>query len=171
MEYFTVGPVACYPEVLKEMGHQMFSHASERYRNLHKETTEKLKQILETKQHVFLVPSSGTGLMEASVRNCVENKMLVCVNGTFGERYAAVGESNGKQVERLEVPYGEPVTPDLLEKKLSSSPDVEAVAIVHNETSTGVLNPLPELASIVKKHDKLLFVDAVSSMGGGRDQG
>jgi len=171
MEYFTVGPVACYPEVLKEMGHQMFSHASERYRGLHKETTEKLKQILETKQHVFLVPSSGTGLMEASVRNCVENKMLVCVNGTFGERYAAVGESNGKQVERLEVPYGEPVTPDLLEKKFSSSPDVEAVAIVHNETSTGVLNPLPELASIVKKHDKLLFVDAVSSMGGGRDQG
>lgn len=104
--------------------------------------------------------------MEASVRNCVENKMLGCVNGTFGERYAAVGESNGKHVERLEVPYGEPVTLDLLERKLSLSPDVEAVVIIYNGASTGVLNPLPELASNVKKHDKLLFVAGVSTMGG-----
>ncbi len=156
----------CYPEVLQKMKHQMFSHASVEYKKLHEETTGKLRRFLETENQVFLIPSSGSGFMEASVRNCVQKKMLVCINGTFGERYAEVGESNGKTVEKLEVEYGKPIIPELLHEKLSSCPDVEAVAIIHNETSTGLLNPLPKLAEVVNEHGKLLLVDAVSSMGG-----
>ncbi len=92
--------------------------------------------------------------------------MLCCVNGSFGKRFAEVAFSNGKIVETIEPPLGEPVTPDSLDEKLSKCSDVEAVAITHNETSVGLINPLQELAEVVKKHGKLLFVDAVSSMGG-----
>jgi aspartate aminotransferase-like enzyme len=166
MKLFTVGPVACYPEVLEEMGRQMLSHRSEEYRRLHRETVEMLQRFLETVNPVFLFPSSGTGVMEASVRNCVEKKMLCCVNGAFGERYVSVGESNGRMVERLQTKLGEPVLPDLLDEELRKHPDVEAVSITYNETSVGLLNPLRDLAGVVKSHEKLLFVDAVSAMGG-----
>ncbi|UCH70002.1 MAG: alanine--glyoxylate aminotransferase family protein [Candidatus Bathyarchaeota archaeon] len=166
MKLFTVGPVACYPEVLDEMKRQMFSHRSEEYKKLHRETVEMLQSFLETKNQVFLFSSTGTGFMEASVRNCVEKKMLCCVNGSFGKRFVEVAVSNGKIVETIEPPLGEPVTPALLDEKLSKCPDVEAVAITHNETSVGLINPLQELAEVVTKHGKLLFVDAVSSMGG-----
>ncbi|MDI6884158.1 MAG: alanine--glyoxylate aminotransferase family protein [Hadesarchaea archaeon] len=166
MKLFTVGPVACRPEVLEEMRRQMFSHRSEEYQQIHKETVERLQRFLETKNHVFLFPSSGSGVMEGTVRNCVEQKFLCCISGEFGKRYAEVGESNGKEVERLETELGHPITPELLDEKLSSAPDVEAVAITYNETSVGLLNPLQKLAKVVKKHGKLLFVDAVSAMGG-----
>jgi len=145
---------------------QMVSHRSEEYKTLHIETVEMLQRFLETKNEVFLFSSTGSGFMEASVRNCVTKKMLCCVCGSFGKRYAEVAIANGKQVETLEVPLGEPILPDLLDKKLSETPDVEAVSITHNETSTGLINPLEQLAEVVKKHGKMLFVDAVSSMGG-----
>lgn len=144
----------------------MFSHRSEEYKKLHKETVELLQKLMETESQVFLFSSTGTGFMEASVRNCVDEKMLCCVNGSFGKRFVEVAISNGKTVETIEPPLGNPITPDLLDDKLSKYPDVEAVAITHNETSIGLINPLKRLAEVVKKHGKLLFVDAVSSMGG-----
>jgi aspartate aminotransferase-like enzyme len=166
LRLFTVGPVACYPQVLEEMARQMFSHRSEEYKQLHTETVELLKKFLETENQVFLFSSTGSGFMEASVRNCVDKKMLCCVCGSFGKRFTEVAVSNGKQVETIEPPLGEPVTPDVLDKKLTESPDVEAVSVTHNETSVGLINPLEKLAKVVKEHGKLLFVDAVSSMGG-----
>lgn len=166
LKLFTVGPVACYPEVLEEMKRQMVSHRSEEYKQLHAETVELLQKFLETKNEVFLFSSTGSGFMEASVRNCVNKKMLCCICGSFGKRFAEVAASNGKQVETIEPPLGEPITPDLLDQKLSKIPDIEAVAIIHNETSVGLINPIEKLAEVVKEHGKLLFVDAVSSMGG-----
>ena len=166
MKLFTVGPVACYPQVLEEMGHQMFSHRSMEYKTLHRETIELIQKFIETKNQVFLFSSTGTGFMEGSVRNCVNKKILCCINGSFGKRFSDVAISNGKIVEKLETTLGEPITPDLLDDKLSRCPDVEAVSITHNETSIGLINPLEHLANVVKKHGKLLFVDAVSSMGG-----
>jgi aspartate aminotransferase-like enzyme len=148
------------------MGQQMVSHRSEEYKKLHVETVELLQRFLGTENEVFLFSSTGSGFMEASVRNCVNKKMLCCICGSFGKRFADVGVSNGKQVETIEMPLGEPVTADLLDQKLSEIPDVEAVSITHNETSVGLINPLEKLAEVVKKHDKLLLVDAVSSMGG-----
>jgi len=166
MKLFSVGPVACYPEVLEEMKRQMFSHRSEEYKGLHRETVELLQKFLETENQVFLFSSTGTGFMEGSVRNCVEKKILCCINGSFGKRFSDVAISNGKMIETIEPPLGESITPDLLDDKLSKCPDVEAVAITHNETSIGLINSLQNLAHVVKKHGKLLFVDAVSSMGG-----
>ncbi len=166
LKLFTVGPVACYPEVLEAMGHQMYSHRSKEYFDLHYETVKLLQEFLSTKSQVFLFSSTGSGFMEASVRNCVRKKMLCCINGSFGERFAEVGEANGRIVEKLAPLLGEPILPADLDDALTKNPDVEAVALTHNETSVGLINPLKELVGIVKKHDKIVFVDAVSSMGG-----
>jgi aspartate aminotransferase-like enzyme len=166
LKLFTVGPVACYPEVLEAMGHQMYSHRSKEYFALHYETVRLLQDFISTKNEVFLFSSTGSGFMEASVRNCVRKKMLCCINGSFGERFAEVAVSNGRAIEKLEPPLGQPILPADLDGMLAKHPDVETVAITHNETSLGLINPLRELVATVKKHGKLVFVDAVSSMGG-----
>jgi len=166
---FTAGPVACFPEVLEIMKVQMFSHRAEEYKIIHRDTIKRLKSFLEAeKGTVLLFPSSGSGIMEASIRNTVSpgGKVLVTIIGAFGERYADVVRENGRKAIELSFELGKAVDPDVLDKALRENPDVEAVAITYNETSTGVINPLPELAKIVKDHDKLLFVDAVSAMGG-----
>jgi len=167
MKLFTAGPVACFPEVLEVMSSQMFSHRSIEYQEIHMETVELLKWFLETNQTVLLFPSSGSGVMEASVRNAVSpgGKVLVTIIGAFGDRYAKVVDSNGRKAIRLEFKWGEPVDIEVLKEALEEYKDIEAVTVTHNETSTGVLNPLKDIAKVVKKYDKLLFVDAVSSMG------
>ncbi|MCW4050673.1 MAG: alanine--glyoxylate aminotransferase family protein [Candidatus Bathyarchaeota archaeon] len=166
MKLFTVGPVACFPEVLEAMGMQMMSHRSKDYLKIHFETVEQLQGFIETKNPVFLFSSTGTGFMEASVLNCVKEKMIVCVNGSFGKRFAEVARANGREVKVIETKLGEPVQPEIIEKALEEMPDAEAVAITHNETSVGLINDLPKLTEVCSKHDKMVFVDAVSSMGG-----
>ena len=166
---FTAGPVACFPEVLKIMNVQMFSHRSKECKTIHMDTVKRLKQFLDAeKGEVLLFPNSGTGIMELSIRNCIPRgeKVLVTVVGAFGDRYKQVVESNGRKAVPLEYEPGKAVHPENLDAALHKNPDVTAVTITHNETSTGVLNPLPELAKVVKEHGKLLFVDAVSAMGG-----
>lgn len=166
MKLFTVGPVACYPEVLETMGMQMMSHRSKEYQNIHYETVEQLQQFLETENSVYLFSSTGTGFMEASVLNCVKKKMLVCVNGSFGQRFAEVGKTNGREVVEVVTGLGDPVQPEMIETALKAEPDIEAVAITHNETSTGLINDLPSLTEVCHDYGKVIFVDAVSSMGG-----
>lgn len=108
MKLFTAGPVACFPEVLEVMSSQMFSHRSIEYQELHMETIKLLQWFLETRQTVLLFPSSGSGVMEASVRNAVPEggKILVTIIGAFGDRYAKVVESNGRNAIRLEFKWG-----------------------------------------------------------------
>jgi len=166
VKLFTVGPVACYPMVLKAMGEQMYSHRSKEYIDLHYDTVKHLQNILETKNSIYLFSSTGTGFMEASVRNCVKKKVLVCVNGSFGKRFVDVAKANDKDVILIEPPLGSPIASEMISEKLETDPEIEAVAITHNETSAGLINPLEELSKTVKDYGKLLFVDAVSSMGG-----
>jgi len=166
VKLFTVGPVACYPRVLKAMGEQMYSHRSKEYIDLHYNTVKHLQNILETKNSIYLFSSTGTGFMEASVRNCVKKKVLVCVNGSFGKRFVDVAKANDKDVILIEPPLGVPIASEMISEKLETDPEIEAVAITHNETSAGLINPLEELSKTVKDYGKLLFVDAVSSMGG-----
>jgi len=166
---FTAGPVACFPEVLAIMSVQMFSHRSAEAKAVHVDTLERLKKFLEAdKGEIILFPSSGTGFMESAVRNTVPRggKVLVTTVGAFGDRFAEVVESNGREAVILRKDPGYAVKPEELDDALRKNPDVHAVTITYNETSTGVLNPLPELAKVVHEHDKLLFVDAVSAMGG-----
>lgn len=168
LKLFTAGPVACFPEVLEAMKIQMLSHRSAEYRELHRDTVNRLADFLEArKSTVLLIPASGTGFMEASIRNAISprGKVLVTIIGEFGHRYKEAVERNGRIPVVLEKPLGKPVLPEELDDALKKNPDVEAVTITYNETSTGVLNPLRELAKVAKEHDKLVFVDAVSAMG------
>lgn len=168
LKLFTAGPVACFPEVLEAMRIQMLSHRSKEYQELHRDTTIRLAKFLEAeKSTVLLIPSSGTGFMEASIRNAIspQGKVLVTVIGEFGNRYKETVERNGRTPVVLEKPLGKPVLPEELDDALKKNPDVEAVTVTYNETSTGVLNPLRELARVAKERGKLVFVDAVSAMG------
>ncbi|MEM1878661.1 MAG: alanine--glyoxylate aminotransferase family protein [Desulfurococcaceae archaeon] len=168
LKLFTAGPVACFPEVLEIMKVQMLSHRSAEYRSLHRDTVERLAEFLEARRStVLLIPASGTGFMEASIRNAVspKGKVLVTIIGEFGNRYKEAVERNGRLPIVLEKPLGKPVLPEELDDALKKNPDVEAVTITYNETSTGVLNPLRELAKVANERDKLVFVDAVSAMG------
>jgi aspartate aminotransferase-like enzyme len=96
LKLFTVGPVACYPVVLKAMGKQMYSHRSAEYKKLHYDTVGRLQAYIETQNPIYLFSATGTGFMEAAVRNCVKDSLIVCVNGDFGKRFAEVAKLNGR---------------------------------------------------------------------------
>jgi aspartate aminotransferase-like enzyme len=124
-----------------------------------------LRRVFRTSQPVLLVASSATGLAEAAIRCAVEHRVLVVVGGFFGEWFAAIAEACGREVVRLVVPTGRTLEPDQL-ARLLDGPPVDAVALVHSETSTGALAPLAEIARVVRtRSDALLLVDAVTSIG------
>jgi aspartate aminotransferase-like enzyme len=148
------------------MSMQMVSHRSKEYRDLHFETTEMLQDFIETENRLFLFSATGTSFMEAAVLNCVREKMIVCVNGSFGERFAQVAFQNGRNAITVVTDLGKPVQPEMIEVAIEDEPDVEAVAITHNETSVGLINDLPALTEVCEEYGLLVFVDAVSSMGG-----
>jgi aspartate aminotransferase-like enzyme len=124
-----------------------------------------LRALFGTSQTVFLSASAASGLMEAAVRSGVRHRMLAVVGGYFGEMFARIGEGCGKEVIRAVVPPGHTLEPDLLARFLEG-PEVDAVTLVHSESSTGALAPLPELARVVRsRSDTLLLVDGVTSIG------
>jgi len=162
---FIPGPTEVREEVLDAQTQWMIGHRSKEFSGLYGGIIEKLKKFLGTDMHTCVYTSSGTGLMEAAIRNGVDKRVLCCVNGAFSERWAKIAEACGKEVDKLEFGWGNAVKPEALERKLEEK-EYEAVTIVQNETSTGVRAKLEELAPIVKKHNALLLVDTVSSLGG-----
>lgn len=164
---FVPGPVDVAPEVLAAQAKPMLPHRSKDFEAIFQRTEEKAKKLFFTQYRVFQGTSSGSGMQEAGIRNFVQDTVLTCVNGAFSQRWYEVAVSNNKQTDSLEVDWGEAITPELLAKALKQK-HYEAVAIVHNETSTGVENPLKELAAVAHEvsPDTLIMVDAVSSLGG-----
>jgi predicted phosphoserine aminotransferase len=131
----------------------------------------KLSQVFFTEQTVLITASSGTGLWEAAVRNCVNKKVLTCVNGAFAERFSDVAELNGKAIEVLDVPWGQPVLPEQIVDRLATG-EFDAVTVVHNETSTGATSPIREIAQAIRAlpngQDIMILVDSVSGLAGAR---
>jgi len=124
-----------------------------------------LRPFFRTDRHVLMVTCTATAFMEVAARSGVRNRVLSLVGGAYGERFASICESVGNQVVRLNVPLGKTVEADMVDDALRRSP-VDAVTLVHSETSTGALAPLQELAEVVREHDDvLLLVDAVTSLG------
>ncbi|MDD3461843.1 MAG: alanine--glyoxylate aminotransferase family protein [Mesotoga sp.] len=164
---FIPGPIDVDPEVLEAQTKPMIPHRSAEFDDFFRGTEAKLKKVFLTETRVFQPPASGTGMQEAGIRNLVQKDVLSCVNGAFSQRWYQVAIDNGKQADRLDVTWGDIHTPEMLEDALKKKA-YEAVTIVHNETSTGVENPLKELAAVVHKvsPDTLILVDAVSSLGG-----
>lgn len=163
---FTPGPTEVRPEILQAMATPQIYHRSPEFRDLYAEIQPKLQKLLYTEQTVLLFTSSSTGAMEAAVQNCVKKKCLNLVNGAFSDRWHEITATCGIPCEALNVPWNVAIKPEMVEKKLASG-EFDAVTLVYNETSTGLMNPLPQIAEAVRKFpDVLLLVDAVSAMGG-----
>ena len=164
---FIPGPVDVHPQILAAQAQPMLPHRSREFEALFRRTWEKARQLFYTQARVFISTSSGTGLQEAAVRNFVRKDVLCCVNGAFSKRWHEVALTNGKQADALEVPWGQPITPEQVADALRQK-HYEAITIVHNETSTGVQSPIQEIAAAVHEvsPETLICVDAVSSLGG-----
>jgi len=164
---FTVGPVYVNENVRKEMSRQMFSHRSNTYRELHSSLVQKLKRLMKTNNEILIFTSSSSGIMEACARNLVQpHEKVLCLScGAFGERFGEIFKLNGKEVKILNKEWGKANLPDEVAQALSED-NYAVVTLIHNETSTGLMNPLKEISDVVKKHDTLFVVDSVSSMGG-----
>jgi len=163
---FIPGPTEVREEILDVLRTPMIGHRSKEFSQLLEEVTPKVQKLFYTKGRVFLSTSSSTGVMEAAVRNCVKKRCLCCVCGAFSDRWEKIARANGKETERLEVEWGKAIRPDMVSEKLKKG-GFDSVTVVHNETSTGVMNPLQEIAEVVREHPDVVFlVDAVSSLAG-----
>ncbi len=164
---FIPGPTEVRKPVFEAQAKPMIGHRMPEFSELFKNVTEGLKNLLQTEAHVLIFTSSATGVMEGSIRSLVNESVLSTVCGAFSERWAKIASSCGKNVDVLELEWGRAVKPEMLRQKLKEK-SYEAVLITHNETSTGVMNPLKELAEVVHEvsPDTLILVDAVSSMMG-----
>jgi len=162
---FTVGPVEVRKEVLESMTRPMITHRSKEYEELQRGVVEKLHKTLGVDDTILMSPSSASGLLEACARNGVAKTMVGASNGSFGDRWQGIGAENGKDVRKVKVEWGKAIrSADLLP---SISSEVEAVTVVANESSTGVLNPVKEIADGIRaKHDPLIFIDAVTAAYG-----
>ncbi len=131
----------------------------------------KLRQVFFTEKRVLISASTGSGLMEGAIRNCVAKKVLNCVNGAFSDRWTEITVANGKNNEVLEVEWGQPILPEQVAERLAGG-EFDAICLTHNETSTGVTNYLPDLVQAVRSapngEEIMILVDAVSSLAGAK---
>lgn len=163
---FIPGPTHVRDEVLQAQAVGMIGHRAKEYSELQAAVTQKVQKMLYTEKPVFLFSSSSTGVMEGAIRNCVGKKALNTICGEFSSRWSRITQANGKDFDVLEVPAGKAITPEMVDEKLSQG-GYDAITVVHNETSTGVANPIEEIAEVMKKYPDVSFlVDAVSSMAG-----
>jgi aspartate aminotransferase-like enzyme len=165
---FIPGPTEVTVENLAALAQPQIGHRSAEFTELYGRVVPKLRQLLETEGKVFLFTSSSTGVWEAAIRNCVARRVLCCMQGAFSDRWQKVALANGKEADALQVDWGRAITAEMIDERLSSG-EYDAITVVHNETSTGVMNHLDEIAEVLKRHPDVLFlVDAVSSMAGTR---
>ena len=161
------GPTPLPDEILKALSNQMISHRGPQFTEIVRRATENLRDIFQTKGDIFILTCSGTGGMEAAIVNTLSpgDKVLSVANGAFGDRFADIAETFGAELERLRFEWGTAVDPQEVRKTLSKDAGIKAVLVTHNETSTGVTNDLEAISAVVREYDKLLIVDAISSLG------
>ncbi|MFW9901616.1 MAG: pyridoxal-phosphate-dependent aminotransferase family protein [Candidatus Thorarchaeota archaeon] len=167
LKLFTPGPVHVPERVLKEIAKPNDTHRSKPYSEMHQMAAEGLQKLLYTKNECLIFTSSATGIMEACVRNLVkeDEKALFFSIGAFGDRWYEIGVSNGKISIKEGVEWGKAITSEVATNAISKD-KYSVVFIQSNETSTGVYNPIEEVAPLVKDSGALLCVDATSSMAG-----
>src|SRR3982750_288533 len=160
---FTPGPVEVSAKTLAAFARPMIGHRGEDFKNLYRDIHPKLQTLFGTKQPVFLSTSSAWGVMEASIRNLVGRGALCCMCGAFSDKWLDVARRCGKNAEPLQVDWGKHIDHKDLDRALGSG-KFDTVTLIHNETSTGVMNPLPEICCTLAKYpDVLLVLDTVSS--------
>jgi predicted phosphoserine aminotransferase len=164
---FIPGPSWVHPEVLRAQARMVIGHREELMSRIHLQCESGLKAVFQTANRVLISTSSGSGLMEAATRSLVQKRSLHLVCGSFSKRWYDMARLNGKEPEKLEVEPGLGFAAETLKAHLEQHPPYEAIFITHNETSSGVMNPLAELCAVARAHEKtLICVDTVSSMAG-----
>jgi aspartate aminotransferase-like enzyme len=169
--FFLPGPTEVRPEVLRAMLAPMIGHRSGEMSAILEGCDSVLRAVFGTTRPVYVASSSATGLMEAAVRNGVRRRALCLVNGSFSQRFADIVLACGREAEVYEVPEGEAHDPAETERRLRAG-DFDALAVVHSETSTGVLNPLPAIAAAARAaeaatgQEVMVLADGVTSVGG-----
>src|SRR5438270_3722348 len=158
------GPVEVSEKTFRAFASPMIGHRGQGFKDLYGKIQPQLQALLTTKQLVFLSTSSAWGVMEGAIRNLVSKKVLCCMCGAFSDKWLDVAQRCGKQAEGLKVDWGSPIQAEQIEAKLATG-QFDALTLIHNETSTGVMSPLYQIAALKEKFADIMFiVDAVSSM-------
>jgi aspartate aminotransferase-like enzyme len=165
----TPGPTPIPQAVREAQAQQMIDHRGTEFAELLRETSGGIAELIGTEGEVLLLTGSGSGALEAAVVNSLSpgDRVLVVSIGSFGDRFAQIATAFGADVERFEVEWGTAADPAALSDHLASREPYRAVLVTHNETSTGVANPIRELAAIIRAApgDPLLIVDGISGLG------
>ncbi|GIN73778.1 class V aminotransferase [Bacillus sp. J14TS2] len=165
----TPGPTPVPEQVKEAMNHDMISHRSEEFVQLFHQAAKQIKPFFGTEQDVYIITGSGTSVLEAAVVNTISSgdEVAVVSIGTFGDRFVSICKKYGAVVHKLEIEWGKACTGDELAQFLKQYKNIKAVFATYNETSTGVLNPIEDLANAVHMNsDALFIVDGVSCIGG-----
>src|SRR5437763_3005350 len=158
------GPVEVSEKTFRAFASPMIGHRGQGFKDLYAKIQPQLQSLLFTKQLVYLSTSSAWGVMEGAIRNLVSKKVLCCMCGAFSDKWLDVAQRCGKQADGLKVEWGSPILPDQVDAKLATG-QFDALTLIHNETSTGVMSPLAQIAALKEKYPDVMFiVDAVSSM-------
>jgi aspartate aminotransferase-like enzyme len=160
---FIPGPVEVSPKTLAAFSRPLIGHRSEAFKELYRDIHPRLQTLFGTKQPVFLSTSSAWGVMEAAIRNLTNRGVLCCMCGAFSDKWLDVARRCGKHAEPLQVEWGKHIDHREIDRALASA-TFDTVTLIHNETSTGVMNALPEICCTLAKYpDVALVVDTVSS--------
>src|SRR6186997_2669306 len=158
------GPVEVSEKTFRALASPMLGHRGQGFKDLYGKIQPQLQSLLSTRQLVYLSTSSAWGVMEGAIRNLVARKVLNCMCGAFSDKWLDVSKRCGKDAEALQAPWGSPIRAEEVDKKLATG-QFDALTLIHNETSTGVMSPLTEIAALKKKYPDVMFiVDSVSSM-------
>lgn len=164
--FFLPGPTEVRPEILAAQAQPMIGHRGKGMEELMARIQPGLQRVFRTRRPVYIAAASATGFMEGALRNGVRRRVLSLVNGAFSERFHAIARACGLSADRLDVPWGDAHTPEMLAAALAAG-DFDAVSIVHSETSTGVLNPIAELTRVAHAAgDIAVLVDSVTGVAG-----
>jgi aspartate aminotransferase-like enzyme len=160
---FIPGPVEVSPKTLAAFSRPAIGHRGQGFKDLYRDIHPRLQTLFGTQQPVFLSTSSAWGIMEGAIRNVAAKGVLACMCGAFSDKWLDVAKRCGKTAEPLLVDWGKHIDHRTLDAALSSG-KFDTVTVIHNETSTGVMNPLPEICCVMAKYpDVVLIVDTVSS--------
>jgi len=158
------GPVEVSEKTFRAFRSPIIGHRGQGFKDLYAKIQPQLQALFYTKQPVYLSTSSAWGVMEGAIRNLVSQKVLNCMCGAFSDKWFEVSKRCGKEAEALQVPWGSPIRAGQVDARLASG-QFDALTLIHNETSTGVMSPLEEIAALKRKYPDVMFiVDAVSSL-------
>jgi aspartate aminotransferase-like enzyme len=163
---FIPGPVHVTEDTLQKMATPMIGHRGKEASTLQRGISDKLRKLMYTQNEILLSTSSGSGLMEGAIRSCTQKRAAVFSCGNFGNRWFAMAEDNNVPADKFEVEWGLPNTAESIDQVLCTG-EYDLITVTHNETSSGIMNPIGEIAEVMKKYPEVVFcVDTVSSLGG-----